>query len=449
MQRVEQLKAIGVSEIACLIDYGIPVETVLEGLVPLAEVLAIANQPTQIAADDFSIAAQIQRHKVTHLQCTPSMARMLISEPETHRAFGQLQHVLIGGEPLPGELVKTLSGITTAPIENMYGPTETTIWSSTETANTAEGLVNIGTPIANTQLYVLDSELKPVPIGVPGELYIGGDGVARGYWQRADLTAERFLTNPFKTGGRMYRTGDLVCRRADGKVDFLGRVDNQIKLRGHRIELGEIESTLEGIDGLQQAVVVAREISAGDTRLVAYFVADQAIQDADLRMRLTACLPGYMVPSHFVQLDSFPLTPNQKVDRNALPAPMLAAQSKAEVTSKPMAQNSVEEKIAQVWTRVLGVHNIGSDDNFFDLGGHSLLAVQAHREIKADLGISKLSITDIFRFPVLSALAARLSDQTDTSVAKKPAMDVAHQAQQRSDAMSKRRAMRARRGGNG
>ncbi len=448
LQRVEQLKAIGVNEVACLIDYGIPVEKVLEGLVPLAEVLELANQPTEIAADDFSIAAQIQRHNVTHLQCTPSMARMLINEPTTHRAFGRLQHLLIGGETLPGELVKTLAGVTTAAIENMYGPTETTIWSSSETAIAGDGLVNIGTPIANTQMYVLDSDLNPVPTGVPGELYIGGDGVARGYWQQEALTAERFLPNPFKEG-RIYRTGDLVCRRADGKIDFLGRIDNQIKLRGHRIELGEIESALEKIDSLKQAVVVAREMNPGDTRLVAYYIADHPLTDADLRSRSGDSLPGYMVPSHFVRLDAFPLTPNRKVDRNALPAPMLAAQNMATATAKPAAQNSVEEKIAQVWTRILGVQNIGSDDNFFDLGGHSLLAVQAHREIKADLGISKLSITDIFRFPVLSALAARLSDQADTPAEKKPQVDVAHQAQQRSDAMSKRRAMRARRGGNG
>ena len=247
----------------------------------------------------------------------------------------------------------------------------------------------------------------------------------------------------------MYRTGDLVCRRPDGKIDFLGRIDNQIKLRGHRIELGEIESALEKIDSLKQAVVVAREMNPGDTRLVAYFVADHPLTDADLRSRLGDSLPAYMVPSHFVQLDAFPLTPNRKVDRNALPAPMLAAKNKATATPKPAAQNSVAEKIAQVWTRILGVQNIGPDDNFFDLGGHSLLAVQAHREIKADLGISKLSITDIFRFPVLSALAARLSEKTDTPAEKKPQVDVAHQAQQRSDAMSKRRAMRARRGGTG
>jgi natural product biosynthesis luciferase-like monooxygenase protein len=449
LQRVEQLKAIGVNEVACLIDYGIPVEKVLEGLVPLAEILALANQPTEIAADDFSLAAQIQRHNVTHLQCTPSMARMLINEPTTHRAFGRLQHLLIGGEALPGELVKTLAGITTASIENMYGPTETTIWSSSETAMAVDGLVNIGTPIANTQMYVLDSDLNPVPVGMPGELYIGGDGVARGYWQQAALTAERFLPNPFKEGGRMYRTGDLVRRRPDGKVDFLGRVDNQIKLRGHRIELGEIESALENIAALKQAVVVAREMNPGDTRLVAYFIAEHPLADVDLRARLGASLPNYMVPSHFVQLDALPLTPNRKIDRNALPAPMLAAKNTATATAKPIAKNSVEEKLSQVWTRILGVKNIGSDDNFFDLGGHSLLAVQAHREIKADLGISKLSITDIFRFPVLSALAARLSQQTDAPAAKKPQVDVAHQAQQRSDAMSKRRAMRARRGGNG
>ncbi|MCB1632840.1 MAG: AMP-binding protein, partial [Pseudomonadales bacterium] len=213
----------------CLIDYGIDPELVLESLPRLAEVHARANAGTGVAEDDYSIAAQIVRHGVSHLQCTPSLARMIAMNEEARMALSRVKHLMIGGEALPGALVEEFGQITAAGIENMYGPTETTIWSTTETASPAEGVVNVGTPIANTQVYVLDEALKPVPVGVPGELFIGGAGVTRGYWQREDLTAERFVENPFHAG-RMYRTGDLVRWRADGKLDFLGRADHQVKL---------------------------------------------------------------------------------------------------------------------------------------------------------------------------------------------------------------------------
>ncbi|MBV1862929.1 MAG: LLM class flavin-dependent oxidoreductase [Rhodobacteraceae bacterium] len=445
LKRVEKLKTIGVGEVACLIDYGIPVNEVLDSLVPLAEVLKKANTPSELAIDDFSIAAQVARHKVTHLQCTPSMARMLVADDATHMALRGVQQVLIGGEPLPGTLAAEIAKITDAPVENMYGPTETTIWSSTESAQACDGLVNIGHPIGNTQLYVLGEGQTPQPIGIPGELYIGGAGVTRGYWNRPELTAERYLDNPFTGKGRIYRTGDLVSRRADGKIAFLGRVDNQVKLRGHRIELGEIETYLEGHKNVTQAVVTAREVGAEDTRLVAYLIGSP-VPDAELRDYLAASLPDYMMPSHFVILDTMPLTPNKKVDRNALPEPQLAkVQARTVVHTAP--ENNTEQQIAAIWTDILGTSKIGSGDNFFDLGGHSLLAVQAHREIKAALNVAKLSITDIFRFPVLSALAARIDGDNPEGKPQKPTADVAHQAQQRSDAMSKRRAMRARRGG--
>jgi len=446
LKRVEQLKAIGIDEIACLIDYGIPVNEVLDSLRPLAEVLKRANTPSELAADDFSIAAQIARHKVTHLQCTPSMARMLIADDASHIALRGIQQVLIGGEPLPGSLAAEFGKITDTPIENMYGPTETTIWSSSETATACDGLVNIGHPIANTQLYVLSDGQTPQPIGVPGELYIGGAGVTRGYWNRPDLTQERFLDNPFTGHGKIYRSGDLVSRREDGKINFLGRIDNQVKLRGHRIELGEIEACLESHKNITQAVVTAREIAAGDTRLVAYLLTNSPVSDADLRGLLAGSLPDYMIPSYFVTLDAMPLTPNQKVDRKALPEPQMSkVQVRKQVHTTP--ENNTEQQIAAIWSSILGVSKIGSSDNFFELGGHSLLAVQAHREIKAALNVAKLSITDIFRFPVLSALAVRVAGDKPSGQPAKPAADVAQQVQQRSDAMSKRRAMRARRGG--
>lgn len=444
LDRVEQLKRIGVDEVACLIDYGIAPEIVLEGLKPLAKVLKLSNLTQEIDPGDFSIAAQIIRHKVTHLQSTPSMARMFTMNQEAGQALRRLDQLIIGGEALSGALVRDLKQLTKAPIENMYGPTETTIWSSTELAQTSEGLVNIGRPIANTQMYVLDDDLVPVPVGTTGALYIGGSGVARGYWQRPDLTAERFVDNPFIAGAKMYCTGDLVRWRADGKIDFIGRSDHQIKLRGYRIETGEIEARLEAINGVVQAVVIAREDTPDDLRLVAYLKAAGAMDDKVLSAHLKTLLPDYMIPAHYVRLDEFPLTPNKKIDRNALPAPEI---NKASAQGYVAPSEGRDAKIANIWSHILGVENISLSDNFFDLGGHSLLAVQAHREIRQALGVKKLNITDIFRFPVLATLSKRIAKLMgdlpidDVVLAENKGAKL----QARSDAMSKRRAMRAAR----
>ncbi|NUB44948.1 LLM class flavin-dependent oxidoreductase [Fertoebacter nigrum] len=448
LARVEELKAIGVNEVACLIDYGIANATVLEGLKPLAEVLRRANQGP--AEDDYSIAAQLARHRVTHLQCTPSMARMIAMNDDSRAALAGVKTLMLGGEALPGALVQDLRRATQATVENMYGPTETTIWSSTETASGQENITNIGRPIANTQLYVLDDALQPAPVGTPGELWIGGDGVARGYWQRPDLTADRFRPDPFVTpqaaapwGARMYRTGDLVRWRADGKVDFIGRADHQVKLRGYRIELGEIEAVLEQQPGITQAVVLAREDTPGDLRLVAYVTGAAP----NLKETLAARLPEHMVPAHIVTLASFPQTPNRKVDRKALPAPQ-AAVAAPRVQEAPA--EGVQAQIAAIWSRVLGVPNVGPKDNFFELGGHSLLAVQAHRDIKAALNSTKMSIIDIFRYPVLAELAAYLDDSpkalSGTAAGQGFGLAAgagAGRADARADAMARRRALRA------
>ncbi|NEX46819.1 MupA/Atu3671 family FMN-dependent luciferase-like monooxygenase [Pseudotabrizicola algicola] len=450
LARVEQLKRIGVGEVACLIDYGIAPEQVMEGLYPLAEVVRRANAGGGVEADDFSIAAQLIRHKVTHLQCTPSMARMIALNEDSRAALAGVKTVMVGGEALPGALVQDLRAATSARLLNMYGPTETTIWSSVEEVGAGEAVVNIGTPLPNQQMYVLDETQDPVPVGTPGELWIGGDGVTRGYWRRDDLTAERFLPDPFVTpdracpwGARMYRTGDLVRRRADGKIDFLGRADHQVKLRGYRIELGEIEAVLEAQPGVRQAVVMAREDTPGDLRLVGYVTG--TAHEAGLRAELAAVLPEHMVPAHIVTLDAFPLTPNRKLDRKALPVPQARG---AEPVSFVAPASDVEAQIAAVWARVLGVPKVGAKDNFFALGGHSLLAVQAHREIREALGAAKLSITDIFRFPTLQALAAHLDDgpRPAAAPAVKPA-GLAAQADARAEAMARRRAMRAGRAG--
>ena len=451
LDRVEQLKRIGVSEIACLIEYGIPVDQVLEGLKPLAEVLQRSNTAQTMPDDDFSIAAQIIRHDVTHMQCTPSMAQMLLMNDEARHALKKIGHMMIGGEALPGSMVSELAALTGAHIENMYGPTETTIWSTTRTAHPVEGVVDIGRPIANTQTYVLDENLHPVPVGHSGELYIAGAGVARGYWQREDLTAERFLDNPFAGSGsgvRMYRTGDLARWRADGRLDFLGRADHQVKLRGYRIELGEIESVLDAFPGVRQSVVMAREDTPGLIQLVAYLITEAPVSESHLRERVTANLPGYMMPAHFVTLDSFPLTPNKKIDRKALPAPApRTAAAQPATAAVPATGGTTVQQVAAIWSRILGIPGIGARDNFFDLGGHSLLAVQAHREIRTQLAVPQLSITDIFRFPTLSALSAIIDEKSGRSGSEQPenGPDADDRAASRSDAMSRRRAMRAKR----
>lgn len=448
LARVEEVKSIDVNEIACLIDYGIPTATVLSGLHPLAEVLRRANGE---AADDGSLAGLIRGNRVTHLQCTPSMARMLAEDDGARAALRGVKRMLVGGEALPGKLASDLSSLIGGPVLNMYGPTETTIWSSVEATTGSDGTVNIGQPIANTALYVLDEDGSPVPDGTEGELWIGGEGVAAGYFKRDDLTADRFRPDPFAGAGRMYRTGDLVRRRADGRLDFLGRADHQVKIRGHRIELGEIESALEQAPGIRQAVVIPREDNPGDVRLVAYVTHDGPVDESRLRAHLAETLPDVMVPAHVVALDSFPLTPNRKVDRKALPAP--SQRAAAAPTSDPVAAptDSVESAIAEVWAKVLGVPSVGRSDNFFTLGGHSLLAVQAHRELKARLNTPRLAITDIFRFPVLSSLAAHLgqgsTSQTQAIEPKQPELigagaPAVDTGSSRNDAMARRRAMR-------
>jgi natural product biosynthesis luciferase-like monooxygenase protein len=446
VRRVEELKTIDIDEVACLIDYGIATDVVLEGLKPVAEVLRITNAG---ATGDDSMAGLIHRHNVTHLQCTPSMARMLAEDDGARAALKRLKRMLVGGEALMGRLAGDLAGLIGTPVLNMYGPTETTIWSSVEATTGADGVVNIGHPIANTSLYVLDDTQAPVPDGREGELWIGGEGVTHGYFQRPDLTADRFRPDPFAGHGRMYRTGDLVRKRADGKLDYLGRADFQVKIRGHRIELGEIETTLEAASGIRQAVVIAREDNPGDVRLVGYVTSDGPIDDTALKSGLGQHLPEVMVPAHIVRLDAFPLTPNGKVDRKALPSPSAApsAAPKAFVA----LEGGVEATIAAVWARVLGVPQVGRSDNFFTLGGHSLLAVQAHREMKVALNSDRIAITDIFRFPVVSALAEHIAKLVPAAAASAaPAMASAapapsggtDTADTRMDAMARRRAMR-------
>jgi len=281
------------------------------------------------------------------------------------------------------------------------------VWSSTDRVARGEPLT-IGRPIANTAMYVLDRRGEPTPIGVSGELHIGGDAVVRGYLGRDALTAERFVPDPFR-GGRMYRTGDRARFREDGRIDFLGRLDHQVKIRGHRIELGEIEALLARHEAVSEAVVVAREDHLGDQRLVAYVIAKRVPAEV-LKTHLRQSLPEFMVPSHLVFLDSFPKTPNGKIDRKALPSP--ARLSSIPVASFAAPSTGLEAKIGAIWEKVLGKERVSIDDNFFDIGGHSLLVVRVHGELKGAVE-RPVSLTDLYRFPTIRALAGHLAAEGD------------------------------------
>lgn len=273
LKRVNELRRVGVDEIACLIDFGVDMDSVLDSLHYLDELNRLSNDAEAQKRANYSISAQIRRHGVTHLQCTPSLARMLISDPDGAASLGHVREMLVGGEALPPALAAQLCELVGGKLHNMYGPTETAIWSTTKSVAKG-GEITIGRPLANTQIYIRDKSGQPAPIGLAGELLIGGEGVARGYLHRPELTAERFIPHPFilETNARVYRTGDLARYREDGEIEFLGRLDHQVKLRGHRIELGEIETALGGHPAVKESVVVANEDQAGNARLIAFIV---------------------------------------------------------------------------------------------------------------------------------------------------------------------------------
>jgi amino acid adenylation domain-containing protein len=368
---------------------------------------------------EFSLPALLSRG-VTHFQCTPSQATLLLGDSQGRAALGKLRELLLGGEAMPVDLAKQLLAVLQGGrLINMYGPTETTIWSTTQAVEDPQGSIPIGKPIANTRIYILDERGQPVPRGAIGELLIGGDGVTRGYHQRPELTESRFVADPFVAGARMYKTGDLARLRADGAVEFLGRNDHQVKLRGYRIELGEIEVALRTHPAVREAAVIAREDRPGDKRLVAYLVAQGDPTVGELRTFLTqAGLPEYMLPQAFVPLAKLPTTPNGKLDRRALPAP--AQDSTLGVGAYVAPEGELEQNVAASWCAVLGVRRVGAEDNFFDLGGHSLLVVKLGEEIARRTG-KQLAVPDLFRFPTVKSLAnyLRVGSVTNTGSAQR------------------------------
>ncbi|MGE6762903.1 amino acid adenylation domain-containing protein [Corallococcus interemptor] len=354
---------------------------VLELLLPLTTGAQVVLASRDTASDGSLLKAALEANAVTTMQATPSTWRLLLEAGWQPRPGFK---ALVGGEALPRELAEALLA-RVGSLWNMYGPTETTVWSTTWRVQPPLSSIRIGRPIANTQLYLLDAHLAPVPVGVAGELYIGGDGVTLGYLHRPELTQERFLPNPFRAGERMYRTGDLARWLADGTVEYLGRNDSQVKLRGFRIELGEVEAALASHPSLAQAVALVREDRPGDRRLVAYLVTKpgQAYTDTELRKHLRSQLPQYMVPQHFVELEALPLTPNGKVDRKALPPPAGTARPVEDAFVAP--RTPTEQHLARIWREVLGIAQVGVHDNFFNIGGHSLLSFQVVMRVKKEL----------------------------------------------------------------
>ncbi|MCW8823516.1 MAG: amino acid adenylation domain-containing protein, partial [Ignavibacteriaceae bacterium] len=375
--------------------------SVLELFLPLISGARLIIAPRSTTSDGKLLIKALKDSKATIMQGTPSTWKMMIEAG--WRSAPDLK-MLCGGEALPIELAKQMLARGES-LWNMYGPTETTVWSAVKKIEPEDDAVYIGPPIANTQFYILDNELNPVPIGVPGELLIGGEGLARGYLNRPELTDEKFISNPFgESGSRLYRTGDLARYKSNGDIEFLGRLDHQVKIRGFRIELGEIENVLSEHTAIKDVAVNAWSDASGDKKLVAYYISEsgETIQVSDFREFLRHKLPDYMIPSFFVRMDEFPLTPNKKIDRKALPAPDVSEVSTAEKYVPP--RDELERELASIWQKILGVKAIGINDNFFDLGGHSLLAAQLFAQIEKRMG-KNLPLALLFQAPTIAQLA--------------------------------------------
>ncbi|HEY0603024.1 MAG TPA: amino acid adenylation domain-containing protein [Herpetosiphonaceae bacterium] len=383
---------------------------VLELFLPLITGARLVLPSREVVADGVRLGALLKDAGATVMQATPASWRLLLDAQWP----GQPNlRMISGGEALPRELADRLLACGSG-LWNVYGPTETTIWSLCTSVAAGAEPVSIGRPLANTQIYLLDAQLQPVPVGVAGELYIGGVGLARGYWQRSDLTAERFIPAPFGTaaGARLYQTGDLARYRSDGSLEFLGRNDHQVKVRGFRIELGEIETVLRRHAAVHETVVVAREDRAGMAQLVAYMIPaqEQLPSNADLRNFVRESLPDYMTPAVFVFLERFPLTPNGKIDRKALPAPDLERSARASSFVAP--HTPIEQQLVQIWQDLLTAPAIGVTDDFFDLGGHSLLAVRLMVQIQKQLG-QTLPLAALFQASTIERLARVLDQSAD------------------------------------
>ncbi|MFE9561566.1 amino acid adenylation domain-containing protein [Streptomyces sp. NPDC006487] len=390
----------------------------LELYLPLITGGRLVLAPDGLAVDGPGLLALIGAEGVTHVQATPSGWRVMLTAGSAADALGSVTG-LAGGEALPLPLARELRA-RTARLFNVYGPTETTIWSTCSELPSAPEHVRIGAPIANTQVYIVDEQLRPTPLGIPGELLIGGDGVAHGYLGRPELTAERFVQSPFgPPGARLYRTGDRAVRTPDGELEFLGRIDDQVKIRGHRVELGEIESALLEHPALAQAAVAVRTEEDGEPFLAGFLVPAAGARPpapAELRDHLMRTLPAAMVPQRWLTMDRLPLTPNGKLDRRALPVPPReapapqAADADAGVDTDTDAGDETTGTVRRIWAEVLNLPDVGPEDDLFDLGGHSLTVIQIASRIRDALGV-ELDFDVFFDVPTPAGIAAAVRER--------------------------------------
>jgi acyl-coenzyme A synthetase/AMP-(fatty) acid ligase/acyl carrier protein len=368
--------------------------------------------------DSTYLAELVVGQKVTIIHFSPTALKQFLEE-KAIETCSSLKRVFCGGEAMSGDLKRKFFTCLNADLIHQYGPTENTVDVTTWECKPEDDhiVVPIGHPIANTQVYILDANLQPVPVGVQGELHIGGASLARGYLNRPELTAEKFIANPFsyESDSRLYKTGDLVRYRNDGTIEFLGRKDFQVKLRGFRIELGEVETTLCLHPSVSEAVVVAREDRPGDKRLVAYVLAaaaESAFSTGVLRAFLQEKLPDYMIPSAFVSMDALPLTANGKVDRRALPAPDERRPDIEESFAAP--RNAVEEALAEIWGEILRIEKVGIQDNFFELGGHSLMATQIISRLSNVFQV-EIPLRQLFLYPTIAELALIIAGKLENT----------------------------------
>ena len=418
LDKVKELYKIGVNEIASLLDFGVATNVVMDNLKylkTLKELVQRDNLRTKFFRKrlnyQMSTTDLIRNHKVNHLQATPSFIKELQSTDEGKEALAQIDLLLIGGEALPESLGHSLLDLRRKPIYNMYGPTETTIWSSIKKITKKEP-VTIGKPIANTQMYILDKRRQICPKGVIGELWIGGDGVSSGYHNLKEITKQRFIKNIFKkdkTNQFIYRTGDLARWLPNGELECLGRLDDQIKLRGYRIELGEIENRLRLIKGISDAVVDLEINDLGEKELRAFVISKNTADISFIRASLGAFLPSHMIPSKFLIVKKFPMTPNGKIDRTSLSkieGKVLSAGAKYKAP-----EGELEERLVEIWKDVLRIDRIGVSDNFFEIGGSSLKIVKVLNNIKSKFGVD-LKIELFFKQPTIEFLALHIENHT-------------------------------------
>ncbi|WP_163997851.1 non-ribosomal peptide synthetase [Pyxidicoccus caerfyrddinensis] len=407
-----------------------------EVLPPLCTGAALVLPTEEEVLDAELLLGLIARHHISIVSTVPAVIAGLNARKDT---LPPVRLVLSGGEALVARDVEALLDTTT--VVNGYGLTETTVCTTYHHLRPEDlesrAWMPIGKPIINTDVYVLDAQRRPVPVGCAGELYVGGLGVARGYWRRPELTAERFVANPFRPGERMYRTGDVARWLPDGVLEYLHRADDQVKIRGFRIELGEVEAAVRRHPAVRDAFVTAREDSPGDRRLVAYVVlTEPAPTSSDLHGFLSESLPPYMVPSAFMVLPALPLTPNGKVDTRALPVPEGERPALAAAYAPP--ESELERRIATIWAQVLKVSDVGLHDNFFELGGNSMLIAQAHRRLREELG-ANLALVDLFKLTTVNALARHLGNaEGGAEDAKEQAQSIKDEAERRRAAMGRR-----------